>query len=166
MKRAYVAALLIAPLAQAASPPISVPFRELIEHPARYNGKRVSLRAYVVTSCTHCGEFWQSVKAARDSRVHASPVQNWIVIGGYRRGYLLPKWFARRLERQDYDGYVRVVGKFEHRPLTQRVIPQPKSKFPLPTREAERDIIETTLGFGWMGMADKQITDITELTPL
>jgi hypothetical protein len=81
MSRAQVAALLIVPLAQAASPPISVPFRELIEHPAKYNGKRVSVRAYLVTSCTHCGEFWESVKAARDSRVHDSPVQNWIAIG-------------------------------------------------------------------------------------
>jgi hypothetical protein len=166
MKRAHIAALLIVPLAQAASPPISVSFRELVEHPAKYSGKRVSVRAYVVTSCTHCGEFWESVKAARDSRVHDSPVQNWIAIGGYRRGYLLPKWFARRLDSQDYDGYVRVVGRFEYRQLTQRVIRQPKSNVPLPPSQVQHDIIRTTLGFGWMGLNDKQITDITELTPL
>jgi hypothetical protein len=167
MKRAHIAALLIAPLAQAAlPPPISVSFRELIQHPAKYNRKRVSVRAYVVTSCTHCGEFWESVKAARDSRVHDSPVQDWIAIGGYRQGYLLPKWFARRLDSQDYDGYVRVVGRFEYRQLTQRVIRQPKSKVPVPLGEVEHDIIRTTLGFGWMGLNDKQITDITELTSL
>jgi hypothetical protein len=146
--------------------PIEVPFDALVKHPQKFNRKRVAFRAYVVTSCTHCGEFWESVKAARDSRVHDSTVQNWIAIGGYRQGYLLPKWFAHRLDSQDYDGYVRVVGRFEYRQLTRRVIPQPKSKVPLPSGEVEHDIIQTTLGFGWMGLNDKQIRDITELTPL
>jgi hypothetical protein len=149
-----------------AAPPAEVPFSELVKHPRKYNGKRVSVRAYVVTSCTHCGEFWESVKAARDSRVHDSPVLQCVAIGGYRRGYLLPKWFAHRLDSQDYDGYVHVVGRFEYRPLTQRVLPRPKSKAPVPPGEVERDIIQTTVGFGWMGLDDKQITDITELTPV
>ena len=159
-------ALLAVPLAQAAPPPISISFRELVDHPAKYNGKRVSVRAYIVTSCTHCGEFWESVKAARDSRVHDSRVQNWVAIGGYRPGYLLPKWFARRLDSQDYDGYVRVVGRFEYRRLTQRIAPQLKSRAPLPPGEVEHDFVRTTVGFGWMGLNDKQITDITELVPL
>ena len=64
------------------------------------------------------------------------------------------------------DGYVHVVGRFEYRPLMQRALPQPKSKAPLPPGEVERDIIQTTVGFGWMGLDDKQITDITELTPV
>ena len=126
-----------------AAPPAEVPFSELVKHPRKYNGKRVSVRAYVVTSCTHCGEFWESVKAARDSRVHDSPVLQCVAIGGYRHGYLLPKWFATRLESQDYDGYVHVVGRFE---------------FTQDTRMDRR--------FGWSGLFDKQITDITELTPL
>ena len=127
-------------IAQAA-PPREVPFRELVNHPRKYNGKRVSVRAYVVTSCVHCGEFWASVKAARDSRVHDSVVSQCIAIGGYRRGYLLPKWFAHRLDSQDYDGYVRVVGRFEYGDKPMQ-------------------------GFGWPRLDDKQITDITELTPL
>jgi hypothetical protein len=44
MKRAHLATLLIVPLTQAASSPIAVSFRELVEHPAKYNGKRVSVR--------------------------------------------------------------------------------------------------------------------------
>src|SRR5439155_12034095 len=72
MNRVYIAALLIVPLAHGATWPTSVSFHELVEHPAKYNGKRVSVRAYVVTSCEHCGEFWESVKTARDSRVHDS----------------------------------------------------------------------------------------------
>jgi hypothetical protein len=120
-----------------------VPFRELVKHPRKYNGKRVSVRAYVVTSCTHCGEFWESVKAARDSQVHPSPVLQCVAIGGYRRGYMLPKWFARRLDSQDYDGYVHVVGRFEY------------------TQDERIDH-----RFGWYGSFDKRITDITELIPL
>jgi hypothetical protein len=126
-----------------AAPPAEVPFSELVKHPRKYNGKRVSVRAYVVTSCTHCGEFWESVKAARNSQVHNSPVLQCVAIGGYRRGYLLPKWFARRLDSQDYDGYVHVVGRFEY-------------------------IQDTRINrrFGWYGLFDKQITDIAELIPL
>jgi hypothetical protein len=44
MKRAHLATLLIVPLTQAASSLIAVSFRELVEHPAKYNGKRVSVR--------------------------------------------------------------------------------------------------------------------------
>src|SRR5438552_18893066 len=97
MNRAHIAALLIVPLAQAASPPISISFRELVVHPAKYNGKRVSVRAYLVTSCTHCGEFWESVKTARDSRVHDSPVQNWIAIGRLVNPSLMDAWPRCRL---------------------------------------------------------------------
>jgi hypothetical protein len=170
MNRAHIAALLIAPVAAAASPRISVSFRELVEHPAKYNGKRVSVRAYLVTSCEHCGEFWESVKAARDSRVHDSPVQNWIAIGRLVKPTLMDIWPRSRLSlvhpKVPNDGFVFVTGRFEYRPLTRRVLPQPKSKAPLRPGEVERQIIETTVGFGWMGIDDKQITDITEYRPL
>jgi hypothetical protein len=53
MKRAHIAALLIAPPAQAASPPISLSFRDLIERPAKYNGKRVLNKA-------RCRQRWLS----------------------------------------------------------------------------------------------------------
>ena len=112
MCRATFLAILVCASACAASP-AEVPFRDLVKHPKKYNGKRVSVRAYVVTSCTHCGEFWESANAARDSQVHTPKVLQCVAIGGYRRGYLLPKWFAHRLDSQDYDGYVRVVGRFE-----------------------------------------------------
>jgi hypothetical protein len=170
MNRAHIAALLIVPVAQAASPPISVSFRELVEHPSKYNGKHVSVRAYVVTSCTHCGEFRESVKAARDSRVHDSPVQNWIAIGRLAKPPLMDSWPRNRLAlmhpKIPNDGFVFVSGRFEYRPLTQRIISQPKSKVPLRAGEVEREITETTVGFGWMGIDDKQIIDITDYRPL
>src|SRR6059058_3642295 len=119
MNRAQIAALLIVPLAQAASPPISVSFRDLVEDPAKYNGKLVSVRAYLVTSCEHCGEFWESVKTARDSRVHDSPVQNWIAIGRLVNPSLMAAWPRIRLAlahpKVPNDGFVFVTGKFEYR---------------------------------------------------
>jgi hypothetical protein len=160
MKRAYIAALLIAPLAQAAAPPISVSFRELVEHPAKYNGKRVSVRAYTVTSCTHCGEFWESVKAARDSRVHGSPVQNWIAIGRLVKPSLMDSWPHSRLAsvqpKIPNDGFVFVTGTFRWNDTSR---PVPRSRDP-----RVRSI--RIGGFGWMGDSDKTITDITEFRPI
>ncbi len=130
---------------EAGTPPLTVSFDELVNHPQRYNGKRVSVRAYVVTSCVHCKEFWASVQAARDSRIHDSRVQNWIVFGDLAHSFTLPKQFSERLKSQDYDGYVRVTGTFQYVHMTR----------------------ETALsGFGWGRLDDKQITHITELRPL
>jgi hypothetical protein len=148
MCRAIVFAFFVCASAHAA-PPAEVAFGELVKHPTKYHGKRVSVPAYVVTSCTHCGEFWPSVQAARDSRVHDSAVLQCIAIGGYRRGYLLPQWFARRLDSQDYDGYVRVVGRFEYI-----------------EKYRGNQVVDGLHGFGWSRLDDKQITDITELRPL
>jgi hypothetical protein len=160
MNRAQIAALLIVPLAQAASPPISVPFRELIEHPAKYNGKRVSVRAYLVTSCEHCGEFWESVKAARDSRVHDRPVQNWIAVGRLVKPSLLDFWPRSRLAlvhpKVPNDGFVFVTGTFRWNDTSR---PVPRSRDPL-VRYVRVG------GFGWMSIDDKAITDITEYHPM
>jgi hypothetical protein len=159
MKYAHIAALLIMPLAQAAPPPISVSFRELIDHPAKYNGKRVSVDAYVVTSCTHCGEFWESVKAARDSRVHESSVQNWIAIGRSVKPSLLDSWPRSRLAlgrpKVPNDGFVFVSGTFRWND-TSLLVP----------KETDRVRWVRVGGFGWMGNDDKTITDITEYRPI
>jgi hypothetical protein len=162
LKRAQIAALLIVPFVQAASPPISVSFRQLIEHPAKYNGKRVSVRAYIVTSCTHCGEFWESVKAARDSRVHDSPIQNWIAIGRLATPSLMDAWSRSRLGRAKpkvpNDGFVIVTGTFRWKDLTP-------SK-PRHTSDPRIDPVSMPVGFGWMGIDDKTITEITEYRPI
>jgi hypothetical protein len=160
MSRAQIAALLIVPLAQAASPPTAVSFRQLIEHPAKYNGKRVSVRAYVVTSCEHCGEFWESVKAARDSRVHDSPVQNWIAIGRLVKPSLIDSWPRSRLAlvhpKVPNDGFVFVTGTFRWN-NTSRAVPR--------TRDSRVEYVRVG-GFGWMSIDDKTITDITEYRPI
>jgi len=160
MKWANVATLLIVSLAQAASPPISVSFRDLIGHPAKYNGKRVSVRAYVVTSCTHCGEFWESVEAAKESRVHDDPVQNWIAIGKLVKPSLMDAWPRSRLvsvhPKIPNDGFVFVTGTFRWND-TSRPVPR--------SRDSHVRYVRVG-GFGWMSIDDKTITDITEFRPI
>jgi len=160
MNRAQIAALLIVPLAQAASPRISVSFRDLVEHPAKYNGKRVSVRAYVVTSCEHCGEFWESVKTARDSRVHDSRMQNWIAIGRLVKPSLMDSWPHSRLTlvqpKVPNDGFVFVTGTF-HWNDTSRPVPH--------SRDPRVEYVRVG-GFGWMSIDDKIITDITAYRPI
>jgi hypothetical protein len=160
MNRAQIAALLIVPLAQAASPPILVSFRDLVEHPAKYNGKRVSVRAYLVTSCEHCGEFWESVNAARDSRVHDSPAQNWIAVGRLVKPSLMDVWTCSRLAsvhpKVPNDGFVFVTGTFRWNDTSR---PVRRSRDP-------RVRYMRVGGFGWMSIDDKTITDITEYRPM
>jgi hypothetical protein len=135
----------IATVGQAGSSPVDVSLNQLINHPDRYNGKRVSVRAYLVTSCTHCRELWASVQAARESRVRDSSVQNWISFGDLARSIMLSKVLSDGLKRQDYDGYVRVTGKFRYKRLTAQTL---------------------LTGFGWGHLNDKQITEVTQLQPL
>jgi hypothetical protein len=73
--------------------PLDVSFDELVNHPDKYNGKHIAVRAYLVTSCAHCRDLWASVQAARDSRVHASSVENWILMGDFNRKSAVPKGF-------------------------------------------------------------------------
>jgi uncharacterized Zn finger protein len=68
MKIVIVVGLLVAPFSQAALPPIALSFHELVAHPATYNGKRVSVCAYLVTSCEHCGEFFADPACAQHHR--------------------------------------------------------------------------------------------------
>ena len=126
----------------AGNPPLAVSFEELIKHPRRYVGKRVAVRAYLVTSCTHCRELWSTVQAARDSQRHDNPIQNWITFGDLVPGTAVRKELSERLKNQNYDGYVQITGRFQYRHMTP----------------------ETLLtGFGWGQLNDKQITNITEV---
>jgi apolipoprotein N-acyltransferase len=142
---AAIIALMAAPAMEAGTSAAAVSFGDLVNHPEKYNGKRVSVRAYLVTSCTHCREFWASVQSARDSRIHERGSQNWITFGDLARGFALPKWLEYKIRNQNYDGYVRVTGTFQYVHMTR----------------------ETALtGFGWGRLDDKQITEITQLQPL
>ncbi len=131
----------------AETPPSSkvVSFKELLGHPKRYNGKRLSVRAYLVTSCMHCRELWVTVGAARDPHQHSNTVRNTIAFGDFASNGHLPQQLVRKIQNGQYDGYVEVTGIFRY------------------VRETENNPFT---GFGWRGLADKEITDITELKPM
>jgi hypothetical protein len=51
--------------------------------------------------------------------------------------------------------------------MNRRVISQPKTKSPsAPGEVVEREIVEATVGFGWMGIYERQIKNLSEFTVL
>ncbi len=135
----------IVTVGEAGSPSVDVSFDQLVNHPERYNGKRVSVRAYLVTSCAHCRELWASIQSARDSRVRDSSFQNWISLGDLKSGRGVSKALSDRLKRHEYDGYVQVTGEFQYKRMTAHTL---------------------LTGFGWGRLNDKQITNVTHFQPL
>jgi hypothetical protein len=179
MKRCI--ALILMPLfAGAAEPPLTVSFADLVKHPQRYDGRRVSVRAYALTSPYECSEFWQSRELARHHYLRRTTTRPCIAIGRVAAGHALPKWFAARLfklppRREGYDGYVHVVGTFRFIDLQALDALRNPTPTPRPTKlkepptknpEAERVIVWRTVGFGTFGLYDKTITDMTECTPI
>lgn len=175
MRTLLAAALLLVRIAEAAPLPISLPLQQLVDHPAKYNGKRVSVRAYAVTSCTECNVFYVSREAAKRAYAHGTMTKEGVSIGKVARGYALPKWFAMRLFKvpprsQGYDGYVHVVGTFRYFDLTPAPTPKPGKISEVPRSHgedsAERKLVTSKVGFGWWGLYDKTITDMTECSPI
>ena len=144
------------PTANAVSePPIKADINELIRHPKKYNGKRVEVTGYWVTSCEHCSDLYQSFEAEQRSPLSGE----WVYLGKFAPNIEMSAAFRKRILKPypDYDGYVRVVGKFE---AVEMQIPKVVSR----SNKMERMII--TQGFGWMGTESKQITQITKLEPI
>jgi hypothetical protein len=126
-------------------------FQRPDKSPAKVQGKRVSLRAYVVTSCVHCGEFWERVEAARRFGDRHSKTEQWIAIGKLAPKLVLPKSFSDRLNHQRYDGYVHVAGVFQYwptEPLRER-IHRYRGPSPRNSPDMERVIVEGSIHFGW-----------------
>jgi hypothetical protein len=170
--RSLALLLLIASSATAAEP-LTVSFTELVKHPRKYDGRHISVRAYALTSLYECNEFWASREAARRGHRSGDPHDR-MAIGRVKRGYALPRWFAMRLFKvpphtEGYDGYVHVVGTFRYIDLTPGPTPKPKkitAAARYPNGEIEREIVWMKVGFGWWGVYDKTITDMTECTPI
>jgi hypothetical protein len=62
--------------------------------------------------------------------------------------------------------YVRIVGRFQYRPANSRIISQPETKSTPRPREVEQVIVQSTVGFGWRGIYERQIKDLSEFTVL
>src|SRR4029453_3422587 len=152
---AFLVAFAALTASSASEPPIKVDVRQLIKHPKKYNGRRVEVTAYWVTSCEHCSALYPSFEAEQRSPLS----EKWVYLGRFSRNIELPNAFRKRILKPypHYDGYVRVVGKFEAVEMqTPRVVSR--------SDKVERVII--THGFGWMGTESKQITEITKLEPI
>jgi hypothetical protein len=159
MRRALVCALVFVFLATTANsanePPIKVDVNQLVKHPKKYSGKRVEVTGYWVTSCEHCSTLYQSFNAEQRSPLSG----NWVYLGKFAPNIQMPKPFRQRISKPypDYDGYVRVVGRFE---AVEVRPPKVVSR----SHKVERVIM--TPGFGWMGTESRQITEITKLEPI
>jgi hypothetical protein len=135
--------------------PIKVDVNQLIKQPKKYNGKRVEVTGYWVTSCAHCSDLYPSFEAEQRSPLSGKCVY----LGRFAPNIEMPDAFRKRISKPypEYDGYVRVVGKFE-------AVDTQKPKVVSRSDKVERVII--TQGFGWMGTESKQITQITKLEPI
>jgi hypothetical protein len=133
------------PTANAVSEPrIKVDINQLIKHPKKYNGKRVEVTGYWVTSCEHCSDLYPSFEAEQRSPLSGK----WVYLGKFAPNIEMPDAFRKRILKPypNYDGYVRVTGKFE-------AVEIQKPKIVSRSDKMERVII--TQGFGWMGTESK-----------
>ena len=153
--RALVFVFLTRTANSATEPPIKVDVNQLVKHPKKYRGKRVEVAGYWVTSCEHCSALYPSFEAEQRSPLGG----NWVYLGKFASNIQMPKPFRQRISKAypDYDGYVRVVGRFE---AVEVQTPKLVSR----SDNVERVIIAP--GFGWMGTESRQITEITNLEPI
>ena len=158
MRISLVCALVILAAANrelhAEEPLIKVDVNQLIKYPKKYNGKRVEVTGYWVTSCEHCSGLYPSFEAEQRSPLSGK----WVYLGRFARDIEMPNAFRKRISKPypDYDGYVRVIGRFE-------AVETQKPKVVSRSDKMERVILP---GFGWMGTESKQMTQITKLEPV
>lgn len=139
----------------ASEPPIKIDVNQLVKHSKKYSGKRVEVVGYWVTSCAHCSALYPSFDAEQQSPLSG----DWVYLGKFASNIQMPKSFRQRISKpySDYDGYIRVVGRFEAIEVrTPKVVSR--------SDKVERVIIKQ--GFGWMGTESRQLTEITKLEPV
>jgi hypothetical protein len=138
--------------AVAASKPLEVTVDQLVAAPKQFNGKRVSVIGYFDLTVHHGCDLRARKPRPDDNR----QAINIVVPDGSVPAL---KRFTRNFSR-----VVRahIIGRFQYRyvgPVGEKPI---KYHRPLGPGEVERKIVIMQLGFGWMGLWDKQITEITE----
>src|ERR1043165_1064459 len=141
LKRLTSLALLMAAVASANSAPLNVTFADLAAHPRRYSGKRVTVVAYYgIDSAGH-----SSYLASKPNTEFSDLPQIFVD---------LPPTITAAQAREAAKHRVKVVGIFQYRELKVRVID--------PGGPGRRGSEEHTLGFGWGGIYDKQLTKISQ----
>jgi hypothetical protein len=122
-----------------------VAFDELVAHPQRYNGKFLSVTAWLQIDDTH-----KIASLAPRPHADASGLPEIFV-----------DWPRSIPERRAYAGAdhrVKITGVFQYRRFERRVID--------PGGPGRRGFEEHTLGFGWGGIFDMQLTKISEFEVL
>jgi hypothetical protein len=137
-------AALLAPFAMAEGTLLGVTFDELATHPQRYSEKRVVVVAYYdIDSAEHSSYLADRPNTGFSDLPH-------VFVD-------LPRWISDARAHAAAKHLVKIIGTFKYRDTS-------KKKVISEGDAAHRGIIETTLGFGWMGIYDKQLTKLSEFT--
>lgn len=155
MLKPPVLALLLMSLAASAKP-VEVTVDQLVATPKQFTGKQVSVTGYFDTTVHHGCDLRARRSRPDDGRQYINIVVPKAAVPAVKH---LTHNFTRVVR-------AHIVGTFQYRyvgPIAERDI---KYDHPLPPGEVERKIVTMQLGFGWMGLWDKQITDITQFRVL
>lgn len=130
--------------------PAEVSVRQLLETPERFNGKRISVTGYFDTTEAHACDLRATKERPSDMRALVNLELS------------RPNDPAIKTLTRDYTRvvYVRVIGMFEYKKVG------PINSKPVTGDPNVKAIITMQTGFGWMGLLDKQITNISVLTAL
>jgi len=130
----------------ASDKPLPVSAAQLLSAPRTFNGKRVFVLGYLAPPDPHTPLLYPSEAAAR--RTHNA--RDGIVVF-----VLPPKISPPQIQRLEH-GYIRVVGTFRHIHLWRKERPSPRGGI-------ERSVVTANSGYGWDGLHENALEDITEL---
>jgi hypothetical protein len=157
----------------AGDPPIKVEMKELMRHSKKYDGKRVEVVGYWVTTCAHCSDVYVSFEAEQEQ-----PFQRWLALWEFAPHVQMPKAFRKRIMKNhpDYDGYIRIVGTFEYRPFPPGVSEPVWNLVRMPLGPVHENLrephyyasaqMERVVVTGSNCEPERKITAITEISPV
>ena len=130
----------------AASKPVEVTVDQLVRTPKQYNGKRVSVTGYFDTTVHHGCDLRAHKRRPDEGRQYINIVVSEGSVPEVKR---LTRNFTRVVR-------AHIVGTFQY-----RYVGTVCKERPVPG-DPNVSIVYFQSGFGWMGLWDKQIKDITE----
>jgi len=143
----FVSLLLTLTSAVATSEPLNVTINQLVAAPEQFNGKRVSVIGYFDTTVHHGCDLRARRKRSDDPR--------------QRINIVVPESAVPAVKRltHDFTRIVRahIVGTFQYRYVG------PIKETPVHGDPNVQKIVTIQTGFGWEGLWDKQITNISDL---